>query len=85
MHQTVQSVVYSACPEFIRGKANDALFRYYSEALKKYAVTEPDFSVMISRYVELVVSMGYGEEQFSGIYSGLGKYLDGIMDSCQFD
>ncbi|MBQ9574490.1 MAG: hypothetical protein IJR27_04335, partial [Synergistaceae bacterium] len=85
MHQTVQSVVYSACPEFIREKANNSLNRYYSEALSKYSVTSPEFSVNLSRYAGLIVSRSYNEENFSRIYSGLEKHLNAAMDSCRFD
>ncbi|MBR0278891.1 MAG: tetratricopeptide repeat protein [Synergistaceae bacterium] len=85
MHQTVQSVVYSDCPAFIRGKADDALRRYYAESLRKTAVTSPKFSVMLSRFAGFIVSRSFSGEDFSAIYSGLSEYLNKAMDSCQFD
>ncbi|MBQ9419182.1 MAG: tetratricopeptide repeat protein [Synergistaceae bacterium] len=85
MHQTVQSVIYSNCPSFIREKAQESLNRYYENALKNINVTSPKLGVVLPRYVSYVTSRVYSEEEFCGTYEQLRKRLDDVQTACQFD
>ncbi|MBR6900722.1 MAG: tetratricopeptide repeat protein [Synergistaceae bacterium] len=85
MHQTVQNVIYSNCPSFIREKAQEALNQYYENALKNTGVISSKFSVILPRYVSYLVRTAYSENEFSEIYTKLRERLFEVQRACQFD